>query len=143
MNRPIRISLIVFNLFLAVTAIAGGIGLLAGVNVPPIEFLKKSPFNSYFVPGLALLVLVGGSASFAATMLIRSHRHAFLANITAAAAIIIFETVEVAVIGSPEGVARNLQILYFAIGFASGAIALASKRSRHKSSASGGADPLL
>jgi hypothetical protein len=127
MNRLVRISLIVLNSFLAVTAIVGGVGLLSGVNTPPVEFLAKSPFNSYLIPGLSLLVLVGGSASFATTMLIRGHRQAFLANLMATTAIIIFEMVEVAVIGSPAGVARNLQITYFAIGFAIGGIALASK----------------
>ena len=117
MERINTISIIVLNAFLAVTAIAGGVGLLTGINAPPVDMLSNSPFSSYALPGLALLVLVGGTASFAAVMLIRGHRHGVNAAFTAGFAIVIFETAEVAVVGSPEGIARNLQAFYFAVGF--------------------------
>ena len=54
-----RILLIVLAFFLALTAFAGGIGLLAGLNAPPVELLKGSPFSDYTIPGLSLFVLVG------------------------------------------------------------------------------------
>jgi hypothetical protein len=128
MNRAARIASIVLNVFQAVTAIAGGIALLMGVNAPPVGLLGRSPFGSYLIPGLALTFVVGGSAAVAATLLIRRHRHGWLAALVAAAAIIIFEIVEIAVIGSPAGVARNLQILYLATGCSTGALALVSRR---------------
>ena len=52
--------LIGLNAFLAVTAFVGGIGLLTGTIVPLPEMLQGSPFTSYTIPGLALLVLVSG-----------------------------------------------------------------------------------
>jgi hypothetical protein len=130
-SRVSRFSSIALNAFLAVTAIGGGVCLLSGLNAPPVEFLRGSPFHGYLVPGLALTVLVGGSAAVAFVLVLRRSRHAVRANLLAAAAIIIFETVEIAVIGSPAGVARNLQLVYFSAGFAIGGIALGAKMAGH------------
>ena len=120
MKRTIRNSLIVLNVFLALTSIAGGIALIAGWNAPPVEVLGGSLFSSYLVPGLALFILVGGTAAFAAMVTFRDHHLAPAASYLAACAIVIFEIVEIAVIGSPEGVARNLQVFYLALGFCIG-----------------------
>jgi hypothetical protein len=117
MNHKLRILLIILNVFLAFTAIAGGMGLLTGINAPPVGMLSNSPFSSYVVPALALLVLVGGTASAAAIMLVGKHRLASDAALTAGFAIMIFEAVEAVVIGSPEGIARILQAFYFTVGF--------------------------
>ena len=38
---------------LALTAAAGGIGLLTGMNAPVPEWLSGSPFNDYTIPGLS------------------------------------------------------------------------------------------
>jgi hypothetical protein len=91
----LRIVLIVLDAFLALTAVAGGIGLLAGVNAPPVEMLAGSPFRSYTIPGLALLVIVGGSALVAAVVVLRRQRWGALASGVAAAMIVGFEIVEV------------------------------------------------
>ncbi len=83
---------------------------------PPVEMLAGSPFKSYTVPGLALFVLVGGSALVAMILMIRRHPMAALASAVAGIIIILFEIVEVMVIGSPEGISRDLQIFYFTLG---------------------------
>jgi hypothetical protein len=116
MGRIIHKLLIMLISFLALTAIGGGIGLLTGLNAPPLVFLDGSPFSSYIIPGLALLILVGGTASFASIMLIRHHRNAWAVAVASAFAVVFFEIVEVMYIGSPEGIARNLQIFYFTFG---------------------------
>jgi len=64
--------------FLALTAFAGGIGLIADLNAPSLEMLGGSLFHNYIVPGLALF--------------------------------------EIMAIGSPPGIARDLQIIYFTLG---------------------------
>ncbi|HUL54165.1 MAG TPA: hypothetical protein VLT83_12215 [Opitutaceae bacterium] len=135
MSRAARISAIVLNVFLAITAVGGGLGLLTGANAPPVAALGRSPFKSYLIPGLALVILVGGSAAIAATLLVRRHRFARPATLVSAAAIILFEAVEIAAIGSPAGLARNLQILYLATGGLIGALALASRHLGVQSSA--------
>jgi hypothetical protein len=116
MKKALRILLIVLTAFLALTAIAGGIGLLSGTNAPSTELLKGSPFHNYTVPGLALLVIVGGCALVATILLLRRHPFGALAAGAAGAIIIGFEIVEALVIGSPPGIARNLQIFYFTLG---------------------------
>jgi len=116
MKKLLRILLIVLDGFLALTAFGGGIALLAGLYAPPVEMLAGSPFKTYTVPGLALFVLVGGSALVAMILMIRRHPTAALASAAAGGIIIIFEIVEVMVIGSPAGISRDLQIFYFTLG---------------------------
>jgi len=60
-----RLVLIVMTTFLELTGFAGGIGLIADLNAPPLEMLEGSVFRNYIVPGLALFVIVGGTASVA------------------------------------------------------------------------------
>lgn len=115
-SRIIRLSLILLNGFLALTAIPGGLALLTGTMAPPVEYLAGSPFPDYVVPGLALAVLVGGSSLITTFLLVTRPRLGGPAALATGLAIIIFETVEVLAIGSPLGVARNLQILYYTVG---------------------------
>lgn len=116
LNKTLRITLVVFDVFLALTAILGGIALLAGFNSPPLAYLAGSPFRSYTIPGLSLSVLVGGTALIAAILTVRRHPHAALLSMAAGAMIIIFEIVEVMVIGLPPGAGKAMQIFYLALG---------------------------
>ena len=119
-----RIVLLTLTIFLSVSAILGGVGLLTGTNAPPLSFLQNSVFATYVIPGLALLVLVGGSGALAAVLLLRADPRAWLAALAAALIIIVFECVEIAVVGSPEGLGRALQIFYFSVGIVIGSLAL-------------------
>jgi hypothetical protein len=108
--------MILLSTFLSLTAIAGGIGLLTGAVAPPVELLSGSPFHDYILPGLALLILVGGVAGTSTVLLLRTHPLASRFVIASACAILVFECVEILAIGSPAGVARNLQIFYVGVG---------------------------
>jgi len=118
LHKILRILLIILDGFLALTAFAGGIGLLTGVARPSVELLRGSPFTDYTIPALALFVIVGGSALGATILLIRRHPSAALVSMAVGGAIIIFEIVEVLVIGSDPGLARNLQVFYSGLGLA-------------------------
>ena len=117
-RKTIHITLIVLTIFLALSAIAGGIQLLEGTYAPPIEMLDGSVFKDYTIPGLALGLIVGGSAIFASVLLIRKSKFSILSATTAGVIIMFFEFVEVLAIGSPAGIARSLQIFYFGLGTA-------------------------
>ena len=52
--------------FGAINSFAGGYYGLSGAPGVPLEWLADSPFMDYFIPGLILLVVVGGAFSFAA-----------------------------------------------------------------------------
>jgi hypothetical protein len=128
MKQTLTILLAILLGFLSITALFGGIGLIAGFGAPSKELLKGSAFSSYLIPGLVLLFIIGGFSSVACFLLIKKHKHALSLSLLVAAFIIVFETVEIIVIGSPEGAARNLQILYLTIGFVIGFLAIILKR---------------
>jgi len=123
-QRVVRWVLVALNGFLALTAVAGGVGLLSGAVAPPLEDLAGSIFRDYMLPGLALMLVVGGLALLATTLLLRRHRRAWVASAAAGLAIIGFESVEVLAIGSPAGLARNLQVFYSALGAVLAVLAL-------------------
>jgi len=115
-RKTLYIALIVLTIFLALTALAGGIQLLEGTYAPSVDMLNSSLFKDYTIPGLALGLIVGGSAIFAAVLLIRKSKYSILFATTAGVIIMFFEFVEVLAIGSPVGVARTLQIFYYGLG---------------------------
>jgi len=111
-------SLITLNIFLALTSIPGGFCLLTDIAAPPIEELKGSIFTDYTIPGIALMIIVGGSALFTAFMLIRKNKYAIFCSAFVGLIIMTFEFVEVLAIGSPSGAGLVMQIIYFVLGIA-------------------------
>ena len=106
-----RRALLWLTTFLAVTAIAGGIGILAGVLGLDEADLDGSPFSSYLVPGLSLLILAGGTATVAALLLRRSDPLAPFAAAAAGGAMMIFELVQMRYIPF-----HFLQVVYLVVG---------------------------
>ncbi len=127
MNRflaVLRGAMVLLTGFLALSAIPGGIMLLAGVYAPPVQQLEGTVFSSFLVPGLALLVIVGGGALLALVLLMRRSRLAPVAAGLSGLFVMVFEFVEVLAIGSPPGPAFVMQVLYFGIGSALVCLAL-------------------
>ena len=91
-----RFGLVVLNAFVAFTAIYGAILVVPTI---PLEWLKHGPFTDYTVPALALGILVGGSASLAALLLLVRAPLGAAATIVAGVMIIGFELVEIGVVG--------------------------------------------
>jgi hypothetical protein len=69
----LRGTLLVLDGAVALTAIPGGIALAVGAEDQryPTEWLRRTPFRTYRVPGALLSGLVGGSAALAAAQLVR------------------------------------------------------------------------
>jgi hypothetical protein len=116
LRKTLYTALIILNLFLALTAIPGGFCLLTGIAAPPIDELKGSVFSDYTFPGLALMIIVGGSALVSTVLLIRKYKYAVFYSALAGLIIMIFEFVEVLAIGSPTGAGLVMQIIYFVLG---------------------------
>ncbi len=114
--KVFRILLIIGDAFLALTAIAGGIGLLTNLIAPPTSDLQGSLFHNYVVPGLSLMLIVGGGALVGTLLLSRRNPWALLVAEASGVVIIGFEMVEILVIGSPAGLARSLQVFYISLG---------------------------
>jgi len=117
-RNALYIILIVLTIFLALTAIPGGVVLLANFYTPPMDMLAGSMFKDFTIPGLSLALIVGGSALFAAILLFRKSKFDIIFSATAGIIIMFFEFVEILAIGSPAGPARFMQILYFGLGTA-------------------------
>lgn len=138
-QKRIRIALVVLEVFVALGAVAGGIGLLTGAIPASLDGLKGSPFVDYTVPAFSLMVMVGGSMFFAAATILTKREMGVLASAFAGLIMMIFEIVEVAVIdrmgGSALVFAVVLQAFYFALGLAicvlSSSLWMSEYRSHH------------
>ena len=104
---------LVVTAFNALSAIGGGIGILLtdGLGMPE-SLLAGGPFTSFALPGLVLVIVVGGSQALAAGLLIARRESALLWTAVAAVGMLIWIYVEITIIGGGAW----LQLLYFATG---------------------------
>jgi hypothetical protein len=79
----------------------GGYYGMSGAAGVPTDWLDRGPFDDYFIPGLILFTVVGGSCLVAALASFAGHPSARRLAQIAAAAVFGFIAVEVAIIGSP------------------------------------------
>jgi hypothetical protein len=91
LDRTLRMLLVVLNIFLAVTAIVGGVWVIP--TFPP-EWLDGTPFSNFLIPSLVLSIVVGGGALTSAMGLVLGRAWAPLASIVTGVAIASFEVVE-------------------------------------------------
>lgn len=109
------LALLVATLFNALSAVAGGIAILAtgGLGMPA-DFLATSPFASFTVPALILLLVVGGTQALAGVLLIIRRESGLLWAAVAGFGILIWIFVETGLIRGWSW----LQALYFVTGTA-------------------------
>jgi hypothetical protein len=69
--RICGVMLFAASVFVALTAVFGGITLALGFDKFPADWLNGTVFRSYLIPGLILAVVVGGSATVAAVAALR------------------------------------------------------------------------
>jgi len=79
------VTLFVVSVFVALTAVGGGITVATGVDWFPPDWLIGTPFSSYLIPGMILAIVVGGSAAVAAVAALRGAGAGALASILAGA----------------------------------------------------------
>ena len=118
-RRFIRYLLGALLAFGALNAFGGGFYGLAGAKDIPTEWLRGSPFSSYFVPSLILLVVVGGSFLASAIAVFARFRFDRPMALATGATVLGWIAVEVAIIGSvswmqPATVAVGLLVLLLA-----------------------------
>lgn len=98
-QRRTRALLGGFLAFLALNAIGGGWYGLAGAEGVPTAWLDGSPFDSYVIPSLILLVVVGGSHLFAAVAVFTRARIACASAFIAGGVLVIWIVAQVSIIG--------------------------------------------
>ena len=88
------------EIVIGASAVAGGVNALAGAKGIPREWLRHTPFKSYFIPGLVLLVVVGGSMLVAAGLLLADASTARLLSLEAGIVLLGWMAAQLATIGS-------------------------------------------
>jgi hypothetical protein len=84
----------------AMNAFLGGGYAMAGARGIPTAWLEPGPFVDYFVPGLILFVVVGGTCAIAALAVFTGHRWGRTLALASAALVFAFLMVELHVVGS-------------------------------------------
>ncbi|CAN5226555.1 hypothetical protein BH09PAT2_BH09PAT2_10370 [soil metagenome] len=105
--------LIILEILVALSSFLGGWGLMMqdGMHLPK-SWLAGSPFVNYFIPGLILFFIVGGSNILGAWSLLFKKRFAVFFSIIAGFGLIIWITTELFIIHQ----SNYLQAIYFTIG---------------------------
>jgi len=113
---------LVLSAFNALSALGGGIGILLtdGLGMPA-SMLTGGPFSSFTLPGIVLLVVVGGTQVLAATLLFTRRESAPLWLAVAGFGMLVWIFVETMMIRGGS----VLQVLYFSTGSVQLILALA------------------
>ena len=101
--------------FIGFTAIVGGSQLVAhpqGTPAIPIEMLQGSPFGSFFIPGIVLLIFIGAVNLLSLAVTITGRRHRGSVAVIGGGILIGYMAAEVWWIG----LQNTLQPLYLALG---------------------------
>jgi hypothetical protein len=122
-HKFVRITLVVVEAFVGIWAVIGGVGLVTGA-IPFIQFplalLQGTPFSDFTIPGLALGILIGGSALFAAATVLTGREVGVMASGIAGLFTMGFEIVEVVSVNSKWGdvfpIALVQQCIIFVLG---------------------------
>jgi hypothetical protein len=113
-----RIGLLILNGFVAISAIAGAIWV---VPTMPMEWIKYGPFTDWTIPAIALGAVGVLAAAVFVALLVRPWLGA-LGSILAGVAMVIFELVEIGVVGwtlsdpTLSGFQKSLQLVYLIVG---------------------------
>lgn len=124
-HRLTRAGLLALEAFIAVSAIDGGAALLRGkfAQYVSVDWLAGTPFSDYTVPGLVLVVVVGGTALLAAMTVFINRQEALLLSLLAGLVMAGFLIVEAAILDPKVGgdilpIVLGMQLLYFVPGVA-------------------------
>jgi hypothetical protein len=107
----LRRALTTLEGFIAICAIAGGMGLVSGELAMPTEWLGQT-FETYRIPGLILAIVVGGTMAAAGRVVWTDRRYARDASLGAGLVLIGWLFFQVVIIGYQSW----LQPMFFLLG---------------------------
>ena len=111
MSRDAR-TLFGLLLFNALSAVGGGIALMAAVTPPQASWVAHTDFSGLYFPGVVLMAVVGGSSLVAAVAMMKHAVAWQLSSILAGVVMVVWIVAEVA---SIRGF-HFLQVIYFVTG---------------------------
>jgi hypothetical protein len=139
-ERGLRVAVVGVNLFQAVSAIVGAVGLVVGFMEIPVSALAGTPFPDFTVPALLLGFVVGGSALVAAVLTsFGPPRLGALASAAAGCITVGWLTIQIAMIG----LVAWPQLVWFLDGLLMiGLAALLWRAESHAAAVSGSPQPV-
>lgn len=112
-EKGLRVSVVVVDLFEAVSAAVGAVGLVVGFMNIPLTVLNSTPFADFTVPAILLGFVVGGSALVAAAIAMFGPRRIdALASAAAGFITVAWLAVEITMIG----LGSWAQVAYLLVG---------------------------
>jgi hypothetical protein len=116
-KKPTAIALGIVFLFVGIGGIAGGVPLVmdpsgAGLGLD-LQVLAESPFSTYLIPGLVVLIINGLVPCVLGIAAIRQHRRSGELGIAYGMWLVVYMVAQVWWIGLIAGI----QYLFFVIGF--------------------------
>lgn len=138
MNSNMKIKILayilgVLQIFIGLTAAAGGIGLISDPSgnkmQVPLSLLENSPFQDYFIPGLILLIFIGLGTLLSGIFSFFLYRHTGNLGIFFGVSLITYMLVEIWAIGF-QNFSQPLYLLLGGVELALGWMLFKSKKIR-------------
>lgn len=98
-TRHLYRFLAIYTLVIALNAFGGGIYGITGARELPAEWLQHTPFNSYLIPSLFLLIVVGGMSLLTSVSLFKRSSWAWSLSLYTGILLVLWIIVQVAMIG--------------------------------------------
>jgi len=98
-RKTVRILLGITLSLIGLNALGGGYYGMAGAENVPLEWLKGSPFKSYFFPSLFLFIVIGGICFTAAVAVFKNSGYAKQLSVLSAILLWSWIIIQVIVIG--------------------------------------------
>ncbi len=117
-HRTLRRWLAVFEAIMALITISGAVFVVPNM---PLDVIKRGPFTDFTIPALGLGALCGGAAVVAMLAAFSAPRLAAAAAVIGGVFMIVFELVEIYVVGftvadDPANLQAWLQVIFIAAG---------------------------
>jgi hypothetical protein len=125
-HEVLRVVLVALQGFIALSAIGGGAALARGAfdEVLPVAWLAGTPFSTYTLPGLSLVIVVGGSALVGAATAFVHREWAVLASVLSGIMLAAYLIVEIACIDTKVGGDALPMVLALQFGYLVSALAV-------------------
>lgn len=132
-RHGVRRWLIALSLFTGITAVLGGIELVAWPTGAPwlaftVDILARTPFTTFLVPGLLLMLLVGLGNMVSSTLALLRHRSSDVVSFGAGATLLGWLVGEMALLRTFHW----LHVVYLAVALATMAAALWLRSQRRR-----------
>lgn len=108
-------ALLILHIFVGMTAIAGGLSLIANPEMLPLEWIQGTFFDNYFLPGVILFGVVGSSAVIAALSLLLKLNGRYMASLISSVFLCFWLIAEIVIIGQ----IHLLQFIYLTLAISS------------------------